>query len=108
MDKRQNNQLIVKQETSLTLSDQGRGVIKCLFKVNQLLDFPLDKNTLTDWTESIIEILPDITPEEIREVINGFMTGRYEYNNKLGIRNIFSAIELLRNNDIPKPYFQIP
>lgn len=68
----------------------------------------MDHKQLIDWSDSIIENVPDIRPEEIHAIVNGFMTGVYEYDNTRGIRNIFDAIKLYRNNNRPKSVFVLP
>lgn len=75
-------------------------------KISLVRHFPMSKEETELWTSTIFRLEPKTTVQELQEVIDGFITGRYNFDKDLGIRNIFKALKLLRNNDLPTTYFE--
>lgn len=91
-----------------TLSDKAVSLLGPISRVNMMLDWPIKEEDMIDWARTIERLDPDVTKEELSQVFDGFITGRYEYRKDRGIRNIFEALKKLRNNDLPETYFEIP
>jgi len=67
-------------------------IVKPLFYVNLLTPFRVDDFILEQWSISINRLLPEVEPEELVELMDSFMRGETEYDNKLGIQNIFIGL----------------
>lgn len=97
-----------KQETNISTQTFDERALPVVAKISLLGAYPMSAEETKVWTAMIYKIVPDVTVEELKTVIEGFMTGRYDYENKIGIRNVFNAIKLLRNGDQPISYFELP
>lgn len=64
-----------------------------IFHMNQLTAFPLSDEQIDDWTRSIVELRPDVTPQQLKSAIDDMKQGYADYDNRLGIQNIFKALD---------------
>lgn len=64
-----------------------------VYHINHLTAFPLTDNQIDEWSRSINELRPDVTPEQLKEVIDGMKQGLIDFDNRLGIQNIFKALD---------------
>jgi hypothetical protein len=71
-------------------SEQNNLAIE-LFHYNQLTPFTLTDIQIIDWVRSISELRKEITPEILKELIDGMKTTRFPFDKNLGIQNIFIA-----------------
>lgn len=95
LQKAQNSQLTTAQHQSgglsTNLSAKAIELGKQVYHINQLAAFPLTSVQISDWAQSIEELAPEMTPEQLREIINQYKTGEMEYDKGQGIQNIFEG-----------------
>ena len=65
---------------------------KGLYHLNQLTSFPISDDSIIEWSKSIDEILPELELKDLTDLIKDFKTGFIEYDNRLGIQNIFNGL----------------
>jgi hypothetical protein len=68
---------------------------RLIFEVNQLIPYPLGDTQIEDWASNIKRLSPSTTSDDIRLIMDKFMTGRTIWNKSEGIQNIFRGINLL-------------
>lgn len=88
------DKLQINQSQSLNTPLQGKEIeiVKSIFYVNLLTPFRVDDFILEQWSIALNRMLPQVTPEELKELMDDFMTGTIEYDHKLGIQNIFQGL----------------
>ncbi len=64
---------------------------KALYHINYLTSFPYSDIVLEGWTNSIIELEPEITPEVVKWITDRMKVGLIEFDSKKGIQNIFNG-----------------
>lgn len=83
---------------SLALTEKVVDLAKVLVHYNQLTAFPYSDLQISEWAKSINELMPNITPDTLKTIINRMKMGIYEYDSRIGIQNIFSgAREYIRD-----------
>lgn len=55
--------------------------------------FPITDALVVDYVRTLTRIAPEITAPVLQKVVDGCLTGKYQYNPNDGIRNLFSAFE---------------
>lgn len=60
-----------------------------IWHMNKLLSYPLSDPQIESWAKTINELTPQLTPEQLRFIINGMMLGELDFDPKVGIQNIF-------------------
>lgn len=98
------------QRTQTHISKQAPGSVELsvVARIGMVRQYPMTKEETEAWTEMIFKLEPDITVDELKKIIEGFMTGKYEFDKELGIRNVFKALKRLRNGDREETIFNIP
>lgn len=76
-----------------TLSDHQKAVMGCMVTFNQLRAFKLDQLEARGWMNTIERIRPGLPVEQLRLAIDGMISGAIPYDEKIGIKNIFIALE---------------
>ncbi len=69
--------------------------IKQLYHVNYLVSYPISDLMLEGWSNSIIELVPEITPDDLKEIINRMKLGTIDFDYRKGIQNIFKGYTIL-------------
>lgn len=64
-----------------------------LSEINQILQFPLSDEMVTNWSETILEANKDVDLNILRFVVFMFKLGEFEYDQKKGIINIFNGLK---------------
>lgn len=82
---------IQKQHSEYT--EQEKVMATQIVHVNQLIAFPLSPEQIIDWTRSVIELRPDVTPALMKEVIDAMKTGIIDYDVRKGVQNIFNGLD---------------
>lgn len=77
------------------LSEKEKEIGLSLTHVNQLTSFPFNVEQLADWALTINELKPDLKIEKLKEAIDKMKLGKVEFNQSLGIQNIFIALDSL-------------
>jgi hypothetical protein len=75
------------------LSDYQNSVMGCMVTFNQLRAFKLDKLEAIGWMNTISRIRPELPVPQLRMAIDGMISGAIPYDEKIGIKNIFKALE---------------
>lgn len=75
------------------LSDHQNAVMGCMITFNQLRAFKLDKLEAFGWMNTIERIRPNIPIDQLRMAIDGMISGAIPYDERIGIKNIFKALE---------------
>lgn len=75
------------------LTTQQNLVMGCMVTFNQLRAFKLDQLEAKGWMNTIMRIRPDLPIEQLRMAIDGMISGAIPYDDKIGIKNIFVALE---------------
>lgn len=83
-------------------------VLPTVAKIGMVRAYPMSDEETEAWSAMIFKIDDKVTIEELVTVVEGFMTGRYDFEKDLGIRNVFNALKVLRSGDIVRGHFQIP
>lgn len=91
------------QSVSTNLQSKEIQMARSLFYVNLLSPFRVDDAIIEMWSVSLSRIDDRITPEEVQELMDAFMTGEIEYDNKIGIQNIFKGLEIKFASKYYKP-----
>lgn len=81
---------------------EKKNVCKIIFKINLLVPYPLTDRQIEDWSNEIVRLCPQTSPEDLLEIIDKFMVGRYVWDNKSGIQNMFKAIKHFENEKIKR------
>lgn len=90
------------QSLSTHLQDHEIEIAKSLFYVNLLTPFRVEDFIIEQWSITVSRMLPDVTSDEIQQLMDDFMTGEIEYDHKLGIQNIFKGI----TEKFPSKYYK--
>lgn len=64
-----------------------------LSEINQILQYPLSDEMVTNWSETILEANKDIDLNILRFVVFMFKLGEFEYDQRKGIINIFNGLK---------------
>jgi hypothetical protein len=93
-----------------TLTHRENQVMGALVVFNQLRAYKMDLAESEGWRHTILRLRPDIEIEQLRLAIDGMIDGRIDYDEKKGIKNIFSALRFVGKNErgewvIFKPVF---
>ena len=84
----------LKQNNGLpSLTDKQNEIGRVVYHVNQLTNFPISDERISEWARSIDEIIPNLELEDLRSVIKDFKICELEYNQKEGIQNIFFGLK---------------
>ena len=60
-------------------------------KVNALYAYPLNKEQVEDWVTIINELLPNMTPEKLNDIVNKAILGVVNWDVKKGVQNLIQA-----------------
>lgn len=75
------------------LNTKESEIAKVIWHVNQLASFPLNDNQIESWARSVNELRPNQDVVKLRQIIDMMKIGEIEFNSRLGIQNIFSALK---------------
>lgn len=75
----------------LSLTKEQTEIAKELIHFNQLTPYPYSDLQISQWVKSITELIPEMTPEIIKHIIDRLKLGVYEYDSRLGIQNVFAG-----------------
>jgi hypothetical protein len=76
-----------------TLPKLEMDVCNAIHTFNQLRSFKLDAIDILEWKDTIIRVRPDVDAEFLSFAIDGLITGSIPYDERIGIRNIFIALD---------------
>lgn len=62
-----------------------------LFQYNQLTPYTISDAQITDWSKSLLELIPELTANILKKLIDGMKTTKYPFDKNIGIQNIFIA-----------------
>lgn len=83
------NQIVKSAPGTLSiLSDSQKSVIKVVAKVNNLVGFQKDAAELIDWGKEIDRLFPEMELEKISFLMDQFMLGNLDWDDKKGIQNL--------------------
>ena len=82
----------INQSLSTHLNEKEFEIAKIIWHVNQLVAYPLTDYQIESWAKSIAELAPNVTPDEIKKIIDNFKIGRIEWDYHSGIQNIFKNL----------------
>jgi hypothetical protein len=94
----QNTQLQKNTSTTIALSEHETSIAQQVFRVNQLSPWALTNGQIVDWTKTILELIPDATPQKIKDIVDKYILEEIEWNKEKGIQNITKYLKK------PKPY----
>jgi hypothetical protein len=80
------------------MPEHDRAIMGALKNFNQLRAFKFDFREAVEWKNSIMRVRPDLEVDQLRLAIDAMMDGRIEYDDKKGIRNIFTALKYVIND----------
>lgn len=76
-----------------SLSNKVSEIGKVIYHVNQLSPFRISDEDIIEWSKSIEEIVPEIEIDDLKFLLRCFKTGEENYDNKVGIQNIFLGLK---------------
>lgn len=88
-------QLSSSQYLSTPLNEKEIEIAKVIYHTNQLSPFPVTDQKLEEWAKSINELKPGLHIEKLKEAVDKMKLGKCEYDSRLGIQNIFTALDSL-------------
>ena len=84
---------------------RNEAIMATMVVFNQLRAFKLDRIEANGWMNTILRIRPDIHVDHLRAAIDGMISGAIPYDDKIGIKNIFLALErVIEDDDKPGKY----
>ncbi len=51
------------------------------------------------WSDSIVQLVPDVTPNKIRFLLDLFKMDELEWDRSKGIQNIFTGLKFIHEED---------
>ncbi len=81
------------KKDNLSLTKEQTEIAKELIHYNQLTPYPYSDLQISQWVKSITELIPEMTPEIIKHIIDRLKTDAYDYDHKKGIQNIFNGFK---------------
>jgi len=88
------------QNLSTPLNEKEVEIAMVVWHVNQIVTFPLSDIQIEAWSRSINELQPDLDVNELTKAINLVKLGKIEWDSRIGLPNIFSALlQSRRYND---------
>lgn len=91
-----------KDTLPLGLTEKSVELAKVLVHYNQLTAFPYSDLQIAEWAKSINELMPNLSAETLKTIINRMKMGIYDYDSKLGIQNIFAGARQYLRDEIAK------
>lgn len=76
-----------------SLTNKQNEIGLAIYHVNQLTNFPIPDERISEWARSIDEICPNLEIEDLKSVIDDFKIGELEYNHREGVQNIFFGLK---------------
>ena len=94
MEKNQ-GQVINQGGTSLQISEPVKAMVKAVVHVNMILPFKLDNQELVMWSDSVVDLVPEATPQKIKFLLDLFKMDELEWDRSKGIQNIFTGLKFI-------------
>lgn len=70
-----------------------------VYQINQVISFPMNDIQIEDMSKSILELCPEIEGQMLKNIVDNFKTGKYEWDKSKNIQNIFDYI--------PKEFYKL-
>lgn len=88
------DKLVKHQDQSLNTPLTGKElqIVLPLVKINILTPFRIDDSIIEMWSMELNRLLPQMEIEELESLMDDFLKGDIEYDNKIGIQNIFKGL----------------
>lgn len=92
---------IVKRQTTdiAQLTPHEMQLCQILNRYNKLRQFKLDAIEILEWKDDILLVMPDLELEKLDFAITKMMTEEIEFNDKIGIQNIFRALRYVHKTE---------
>ena len=87
-------------EQSLSLGNKINEYGVILYEINLIQAYPLGDTQIQDWCKCLHKFIPTLKQSTLQKIIDCYVTGKLEWNNKIGIQNIFKAYTLLIDRKI--------
>lgn len=87
---------VVKTNLSIGVNKE---IAKQVYHINQLIPFPLTDIQIEDIAKSLEELIPELTPQQLKKMIDRFKFGYYEWDKTKGIQNIFKNLSDVMKDD---------
>lgn len=68
-------------------NDVKLGICRAMSKINQLSHREFSKNQIEEYADTILELFPNINPQEISDLMTLFFKDEVEFNPSRGERN---------------------
>jgi len=91
------------QNLNTPLRGKELEIVVPLFYANLLSPFRVEDPILEQWSMTINRLIPELEISELEQLMDSFMRGHTEYDNKKGIQNIFTGLEELFPEKYEKP-----
>lgn len=89
---KEKNQIIIQQDQRLVSSHKQGQIAFVLTGVNDLLSYDMPPEKIASWAKHIDRMIPDLSIETLRNIIDNMLIGETPYDNKKGVQNIFIAL----------------
>lgn len=89
-----------KDTLPLGLTEKSVEIAKVLVHYNQLTSYPYSDLQIAEWAKSIEELIPSMTLETLKTIIDRMKMGIYDFDSRLGIQNIFSGARQFIKDEI--------
>jgi hypothetical protein len=83
------------QKTNQPANTSDEDYLKQLAQVNLLTSFPINDDYLRAWCKSIRELVPELTAQTLKIIIDQMKLGGLPYDSKKGIQNIIEGYKLI-------------
>jgi len=87
------------QLPALNLPQNELILCQLLNQFNQLRAYRLTAVEVLEWKDTIVRLIPEIDLKALQCAIDGMITGAIPYDDRLGIRNIFAAMQRVVNEN---------
>lgn len=74
------------------LIEVNKELAKQVYQINQLVPYPLSDIQIEDIAKSLEELVPELTPMQLKKMIDRFKIGYYEWDKTKVIQNIFKNL----------------
>lgn len=73
---------------------------KQIYQINLLIPYPLADSQIEDFANTLEELIPELTPVQLKRMIDRFKVGVYEWDRNKLIQNIFKYAMTIIAEDI--------
>jgi hypothetical protein len=81
---------LIKNNSSLSTVEID--LARQIYQINLLIPYPLTDSQIEDFSRTLQELVPELTPAQLKRMIDRFKMGIYEWDRNKMIQNIFKYV----------------